>query len=188
MAIAGLAAVLAGGGSSGSGRQPLTIAPGPADRACVTAHARARVTVRSQIVVTARVEQPLQASESASGPAGTAVVTQSEVVSASATASRPVAIQQTSVASARACASGPTRTAARARALQSAYRAALAAAESQARVSGRGTLRDEMNRLYPSVTAAARSRAAARAHTLTLRAMPGLERSARARALKRAGG
>jgi hypothetical protein len=188
VAAAALAIVLAGRGSGSqpTTTEPSTIGTGPA-HACITTGAEARFDDRSAIVVTAKVEQPVTVTESASGPRGIATVMRSEVVSASVRADQPVEVKRTAAARARACAHGESPTAARAAALRAAYARALAAAHALAVRQGARALRAMIHSRYSIVLANARARAGAEAHRLALAAEASLATKARAEARRRAG-
>lgn len=188
IAASALAIVLA---DRGSGRQPTATQPpsigtGPT-HACITTGAEARVVLRSTIVVSAKVEQPVSVTEQASGPRGVATVTRSEVVSATIRADEPVEVKRTAVAHARACAHGESQVAARARALRAAYTRALAAARAAAKRQATKALAALIHTQYPVVLANARSRAGAKAHQLGLVVEAELATKAKAEARRRAG-
>lgn len=187
VATAGVAILLLVGGptSSGTGTSP-TIGIGPA-HACRIAHARAQVTARSAIIVTATANAPLSVTEQASGPKGVATVTRNRVLSARLKVSQPVGITAIAGAHRRACANAGSQTAAGDRALRQAYAAALSAAHTAAGRNAEHALRALLHRLYPSVLRRARARAAARAHQLAVAGAPALAARARADARRRAG-
>ena len=161
------------------------IAPG---RACVRSQAEARVTARSSIVVTTTSEAPVVVTEEASGPNGTIVVTRSGSTAARVSASQPVAVTRTDVASAHACASGNSSTAARTLALRLAYPRALDRAHASAEAAAAQALRTLMRGLYPSVLARARGASDVRAQRLAVGVRGRLAAQAHAEAVKRAGG
>lgn len=188
VAAAALAIALAG---RGSGHQPTTSQPptvgiGPAS-ACITTGALARVADRSAIVISATAHAPVRVTEQAVGPRGIATVTRSEMVSASVKARAPVEVQRTSGARARVCAKGQSPTAARARAVRAAYARALTAAHSLAVRQAGQSLNALIHSQYPRVLAAAKNRAAAKAHQLAVAAGTALAARARAQARQRAG-
>ncbi len=166
---------------------PPSVGIGPG-RACVRSQAEARVTARSSIVITATSETPVSVTEEAGGANGTIVVTRSETTVARVSATQPVAVARTELASGRACASGSSSTAARSLALRIAYTRALARAHASAEATAARALRTLERRLYPSVLAKARAAADARAKQLALGARNRLAAQAEAEAVKRAGG
>jgi hypothetical protein len=188
LAASALAIVLADRGNSRqpTGNQPPTISSGPS-HACITTRAEATSINRSAIVVSAKVEQPVNVTEQASGPKGIATVTRSEVVSATIRADEPVEVKRTAVAHARACANGESQTAARATALRTAYARALAAAHAAAARQAARSLAALIKKQYPTVLANARTKAGAKAHQLGLKVEASLEAKAKAEARRRAG-
>jgi hypothetical protein len=188
VAASALAIVLA---DRGAGRQPTTSQPpslgiGPS-HACITTSAEARSTDRSAIVLSAKVEQPVNVTEQASGPRGIATVTRSVVVSATIRADEPVEVKRTALARARACAQGESQTAARAAALRTAYGRALNRAHTLASRQAAKSLASLIHTQYPVVLANARSKAEAKAHQLGLKVEASLEAKAKAEARRRAG-
>jgi hypothetical protein len=188
VAAAALVITLAGRGST---HRPATPTPPSigigSTRACVTTGAAAQSDDRSAIVVNATVQAPVRVTEQASGPNGTATVTRSKLVSARASADEPVAVKHTSAARVRACAEGNSMTAARTTALRAAYARALSDAKGLAAHQAAQSLTELVHAEYPAVLAAAKSKAAARAHQLALTAGALLAAQARTQALQRAG-
>jgi hypothetical protein len=187
VAAAALAIALAGRGSRGQpAAQPPTVGIGPT-RACVTASARALSADRSAIVITASARAPVRVIEQASGPRGVATVTRGEMVIARASADQPVEVKRAAGASADACARGGSMTAARDAALRQAFGRALAAAHAVAAKEAGESLRQLMQREYPSVAATARSAAVGRARQEALAAEASLAAQARTQARNEAG-
>ncbi len=188
LAAAALAIVLAGRGSTQrhSTSRPPTIGIGAA-RACVRTGAAATVEERSTIRLRATVEAPVSVTEQATGPNGTVAVTRSEVLSATATATEPVAVKRTADDRARACANGESSTAAHTAALRLAYADALTRAHAIAMHQAAGALTALINSRYHAVLDAAKRKAGTRAHKLALAAEAPLATKAAEEARKRAG-
>lgn len=188
VAIAAIALALAG---RGSGHKPTTGRPPTFEtgraKACVTTTAEAEVAERSAIVITATARAPISVTEQASGPRGIATVTRSEVVTARVRADEPVEVKRTTGAHARACANGPSSTAARTAALRLAYGRALTDAHALAARQAAHSVTALVHTQYPRILAQAKGKADTRAHELALSAGATLEAQARAQARQRAG-
>jgi hypothetical protein len=187
IAAAGIAVLVLSGSpqSHRGGRQP-TVGLGPS-HACARSRAAAAVTTHSAIVITATAQAPVRVTEQASGPSGTATVALSETVAGRLRLSQPVSVRRAASAAARACADAGSFTAAHHTALRIAYRHALADAHAVAARRAASSLRSLTHRMYPSVLAHARAKAAARAHRLAVAAAPRLAARAAAEARRRAG-
>jgi hypothetical protein len=187
IAAVGIAVLLVGMGASPPAQeQPPTVGLGPS-HVCVHAPARAQVTARSAIVITATEEAPVSVTERAIGPRGTASVTRQSLATARLRVSQPVAVQHTAGAQAGACANADSSTAARDLALRKASSLALSAAHTRAQRDAELGLQTLMHRLYPSVVRRARAEAAAQARQLAQRALPQLTAQAAAAARQQAG-
>lgn len=154
-----IAILIVDAGSSPSGQsqsQPPTVGLGPS-RTCVHAPAEARVTARSEIVVTITSRAPIAVTERATGPRGTVAVTQGTVATAHERFTQPVAVTHVTSDRATACANADSSTAARDEALRRASSLALGAARATAARDAETSLRALMRRLYPSVLSRARA-------------------------------
>jgi hypothetical protein len=191
VALAALAIVLVGGGSSRhpaepEPRQPPTIGLGTT-RACQTTRASARVTAQSAIVITATATAPVRVTERATGPRGTASVTRSAALTARLRVSEPVKVADTALAQARACGRGASPTAARALAVRRAYADALNLAQARAGAAADKSLHQLIRSRYPTALAQAQARANAEAHRLAVAAAAKLAAQAQTEAARQAG-
>ena len=187
VAGAGIAVLLADSGSVSPNQvQQPTVGLGPS-RACVHAPAKAEVTARSVIVITATAEAPVSATERATGPRGTATVTRHALATGRLRVTEPVTVRHSAADQARACAHADSSTAARDAALRKASSLALIAAHATAQREAETALRTRLRRLYPSVLRQARAEAAVRARQLAQATLPRLAAQAAAAARRQAG-
>jgi hypothetical protein len=150
--------------------------------------AQAKVTVRSAIVVSITSRVPVQVTERATGPRGTATVTQGTTVSARERFTQGVAVTHVSAARAAACARAGSSTAARDLALRKASSLSRAAARQTAARDAESALRALRRRLYPAVLSHARAQGSLHAHQIAEKALPLLAAKAMAQARRQAGG
>ncbi|MBV8987537.1 MAG: hypothetical protein JO372_03150 [Solirubrobacterales bacterium] len=132
-------------------------------RACETAQATAERTARATLRVSGRAQLPVRITERAQRQGRLAVATMSETVAERVHLALPLTVTRTAVVQRRACAAGETAQAAKGRALTSAYRTALGAAQSLAASEARREANALLERLGPVERARARELASSRA-------------------------
>jgi hypothetical protein len=127
-------------GSPRHGPPSLAVA-GPA-RECMTAQASSSGVAHATVSAHARVTVPVSVTERVQTPAGTVTATGTDKIVDTAKVVRPVSITEHEVVVRRACARGSTPQAAKSKALQHAYAAALAASRRQADASARSSVKN----------------------------------------------
>jgi hypothetical protein len=189
VALAALAIILTGGSGPGTPTTapPPTSGPTVAERACIRTEAQARRTARGTIAATGRATFPLRVSQTVVGPRVAVTVTRGGSFAASVRAGRHLAVTERAVATARACARGPSLTAAKGLAVRRAYALARTRARAEAAAGARRGLRALEQRTYPLVRADAQAAAGRRAEALALAARPALILAARREASRKAG-
>jgi hypothetical protein len=190
VALAALAIVLTGGSGPGTTTTAPPPASGPtseAQQACIRTEAQARDTARGTVAATGRATLPMKVSQTVVGPRAAVTVTRGGSFTARVRAGRHLAVTERAVATARACARGPSLTAAKGLAVRRAYALARIRARAQAAAGAQRGLRALERRTYPLVQAAARAAAARRARAFALAARPALILAARREASRKAG-
>lgn len=187
LALAALAIVLLGGNgpsARGSGTGPVQSVPGGRERACLTTHAQANVTLRKTLSATGTATAPLRVVQKVRAGRSVVTVTRTASFTAKVGATRVVGVRQVSVGTGHACATASSVAAARGLAIRRAYAIAMRAAHSHAAAGASNGLQREVKRVYPSLVSEAHSQAEQRAQAQAAAARPALAITAHARAVR----